>query len=215
MKMRGDKIASAALLSAFLVISLLSSLPVGRAQQPAWLPVPRDQAVIVETDVDPAVFDKANPFIPGGTQWGSGWHQNVVEWDWYINYITGEYILWRISGWEYRDNFRTFILKIRDGVKWNDGVQYTADDIVFSVNLQKQYFTSSFISLNVESARAIDKLTVEIRLKDPNPRFHHVFRMWGPNGEWVRPKHVWEGKDPLTFANWPPVETGPYKLWKV
>jgi len=203
------------LLLVFGLSSTLFVLSGAEAQQPAWLPVPREQAVIVETDVDPAVFDKANPFIPGGTQWGSGWHQNVVEWDWYINYVTGEYILWRISGWEYKDNFRTFILRIRDGVKWNDGVQYTAEDVVFSVELQKQYFPTRYVALNVESARAIDKLTVELRLKEPNPRFHHVFRMWGPNGEWVRPKHIWEGKDPLTFANWPPVETGPYKLWKV
>lgn len=209
------KIVLAAFLSTFLLISLLSSLPSSRAQQPAWLPVPREQAVIIETDVDPAVFDKANPFIPGGTQWGSGWHQNVVEWDWYINYITGEYILWRISGWEYRDNFRTFILKIRDGVKWNDGVQYTADDVVFSFNLAKEARAGHPLITQVESVRAIDKLTVEIKLKEPNPRYHHVFRMWGPLGEFIRPKHVWEGKDWKTFNNWPPVETGPYKLWKV
>lgn len=191
----------------------LFNLRVAHAQ--VELPVPREQAVIFETDVDPTVFDKANPFIPMGTQWGSGWHQVVNEWDWYINYITGEKIMWRIKGWEYNEDFTKFTLFIREGVKWNDGVPYTADDVIFSINLQKEHFPDSLISRTVESARKIDDLTVEITLKRPDPRFHHVFRMWGPAGSWIVAKHVWEGKDPKTFTNWPPVETGPYKLYKV
>ena len=179
------------------------------------LPVPRNETVVFETDVTPTVFDSANPFIPHGTQWGSGWHQIANEWDWYINYVTGEIIYWRITGWEYKDNYTKFILHIRPGVKWNDGVPYTAEDYIFSVELQKKIRPDGPIATKVKSVRAIDKYTVEFTLNAPDPRFHHYFRMWGPAGPWIVAKHVWEGKDPNKFKNWPPTETGPYKIWKV
>ncbi len=82
-----------------IVLGILVSLmliPVAQAQYP----VPREQAVVIETDTSYTVFDKANPFVPRGTQWGSGWHQMSNEWDWYINYASGETIYWRTTGWE-------------------------------------------------------------------------------------------------------------------
>ena len=61
-------------------------------------PVPRAETVVVETDMTYQYFNTANPLKPtGGTQWGSGWHQVVNEWDWYLNYATGERILWRTT----------------------------------------------------------------------------------------------------------------------
>ena len=65
-------------------------------------PVPREQAVVVETDAPFSMLNKANPLFTSGdgVQWGSGWHNVANEWDWYDNYATGERILWRTTGWE-------------------------------------------------------------------------------------------------------------------
>jgi len=199
-----------------LVLALLLLLPLSAQTTPEVLPVPLEETVVVETDTLPTVFDRANPFIPMGTQWGSGWHQVANEWDWYINYATGEIIPWRITGWEYQDNYKVLIIRVREGVEWNDGHPYTARDIVFTLNLLKENpdLFSAWIAVEwVERAEIKDNLTAVIYLKKPNPRFHHFFRMWG--GLTIVAEHVWKGKDPRTFANWPPVETGPYKLYKV
>jgi hypothetical protein len=37
------------------------------------LPVPREEAVVVDTDTTYTTFDGANLFIPEGSQWGSGY----------------------------------------------------------------------------------------------------------------------------------------------
>ncbi len=206
-----------------MLASILSTPLLGMSATPASAqaeayPVPRDQAVIMETDTSFTIFDSANWFIPNGAQWGSGIHQVVQEYDWYINYATGEIIYWRITGWDYNEDYTTFTMYIRKGVTWNDGEPYTANDVVFHMNMlleNTQLLGSAFVVEWVESAEAPDDYTVVINLNKPNPRFHHAFRMWGGQSAQVAAKHIWEDEDPMEFKNWPPVETGPYKLHSV
>lgn len=196
-----------------LVFSLvLSFLAVSFSVMAQEYPVPREQAVVIETDTNYTVFDKANPFVPRGNQWGSGWHQLANEWDWYINYATGETIYWRITGWEYSEDHKSLTWNIREGVKWNDGTPYTAEDVVFTINLlvENKDLIGAPVVENVVSAEVVDTYTALIKFKQPEYRFHHELRMWG--GIMVVAKHVWEGKDIKDFDNWPPVETGPYKF---
>lgn len=170
----------------------------------------------METDTSYTIFDSANWYIPNGAQWGSGVHQVVQEWDWYINYATGEIIYWRVTGWDYNEDYTTFTMYIRKGVTWNDGEPYTANDVAFHLNMMlenTQLLGSAFVVEWVESAEAPDDYTAVIHLNKPNPRFHHAFRMWGEIA--VSAKHIWEDEDPMQFKNWPPVETGPYKLHSV
>lgn len=197
---------------AFNLILLLFVTPlISLAQQ---YPVPREQAVVIETDTTYTVFDRANPFDPRGTQWGSGWHQVANEWDWYINYATGETIYWRITGWKYSKDHMELTWNIRKGVTWNDGFPYTAEDVVFTINTlikNKELVGASEVD-NVDSAEIVDTYTARIRFKQPDYRFHQKLRMWG--GITIVPKHIWEGKDPKDFSNWPPIETGPYKFYE-
>jgi peptide/nickel transport system substrate-binding protein len=62
----------------------------------------------------------------------------------------------------------------------------------------------------------VDDQTVQINLKQANPRFHLIREAFPAVGIWggltVLPQHIWEGQDPLTFKNSPPVGTGPYQL---
>ena len=180
------------------------------------LPVPREETVVFGADTPFTIFDSANPFIPHGTQWFSGLQQIGTEWCWYYDWATGKVIYWRITGWEYKDNFTTLILHVRKGVTWNDGHPFTARDIVFTINMLKEHpqlYWGPYMAEWVESAEAPDNYTAIIRLKKPNPTFHHRFRVWG--GPYIVPEHVWKDKDPMTFKNFPPVTTAPYKLYKV
>jgi len=199
-----------------LLISLLSS-PVVPASAEEF-PVPKEQSVEWFQDTAFTVLDSANPFIPMGTQWGSGWHQVVQESDWYPNLATGEVIYWRVTGWEYSADYKTFTLHIRKGVTWNDGEPYTSADYVFTLNMLKEYdtlFGHAAAAEWIESVEAPDDYTVVIHLTKPGPRFHNNFHFWGGEIGQIRPEHIWKDVDPTTFKSWPPVETGPYILYGV
>jgi peptide/nickel transport system substrate-binding protein len=200
-----------------LVASGVVFAAAGKEEQPAAaagkFPVPRHEAVVVETDMTYQYFNTANPLKPtGGTQWGSGWHQVVNEWDWYANYATGERILWRTTGWEYGPDYKSLTWHVRKGVTWNDGQPYTARDIEFTFNLWMKDTSLSGASTanNVASVKATDDYTVVFTFKQADYRWHHNLRMWG--GGSIVAKHIYEKVDAKTYNNWPPVETGPYKL---
>jgi peptide/nickel transport system substrate-binding protein len=196
-----------------LLLTVLLGLCVPGLLMAQGFPVPREQSVVIETDQTYTYFNTANPLKALGTQWGSGWHQVSAEWDWYMNYATGERILWRTTGWEYNKAYTQLTWHVRKGVTWNDGVPYTAQDIVFTYKLwmADPSLGGAGVGVNVASVSAPDDYTVIFKFKRADYRFHQNLRMWG-GGESIRPKHIYEGQDPKTFSNWPPVETGPYVL---
>jgi peptide/nickel transport system substrate-binding protein len=114
----------------------------------------------------------------------------------------------------YNADFTEMTVKLRPGIFWSDGVEFTADDVLFTVTTHlntKGLERSALVQLNVDSVSALDKNTVVFKLKKPNSRFHTVFTVrW--NALWIMPKHVFEGKDPLKFDNNPPVTLGAYTL---
>jgi len=76
--------------------------------------------------------------------------------------------------------------RLREGVKFHDGTPLTADDVVFSV-VRALLPTSQMRTAiqGVDQARAIDQLTVELTLKEPNPallqhltQFRIMSRAW-------------------------------------
>jgi len=115
---------------------------------------------------------------------------------------------------EYNEDFTQMTIKLREGVYWSDGVEFTADDVVFTIELLS---TTPGMNYNaqlqgVESVRAEGKYTVVVELTEPNSRFHTYFLdRWGCC--WIMPKHVFEQvEDPLTFEYNPPLSLGPYVL---
>jgi peptide/nickel transport system substrate-binding protein len=105
-------------------------------------------------------------------------------------------------------------VKLRPGIFWSDGKEFTADDVVFTTETHLKtngLVRSAQFQLNVASIEAPDPHTVVFKLKKPNSRFHALFTVrW--NAAWIMPKHIFEGKDPLKFDFNPPVSIGAYKL---
>jgi peptide/nickel transport system substrate-binding protein len=105
----------------------------------------------------------------------------------------------------------TWTIKIRSGVKWQDGQPLTADDVAFTFNYivknQMANFTNS--TFGIKSARALDPTTVQIVCSQPKADLES---MWVP----IIPKHIWEHVTPnaaqTSYAvKLPLVGSGPFR----
>ncbi|MBD8065255.1 ABC transporter substrate-binding protein [Devosia sp. PTR5] len=185
---------------------------------------PRNETVIVHNPEgvirNPGWF---NLWVNGGGGLSTGLQQLTADTLWYIDPEAGVegasenaiYNSLAEGPWEYNDDFTEMTVKLRKGIMWSDGVEFTADDVVYTA--QKQMDTpgmgwSGAFSTQVAEVTAPDPYTVHFKLKAPNSRFHAVMSVrW--NAAWIMPKHVFEKVDDvLTFDNNPPVSLGPYTL---
>lgn len=104
-----------------------------------------------------------------------------------------------------------FTFRLRQDVRWHDGQPFTADDVLFSLEVVPQFNsrTANALSRVAETTR-VDDYTVILRLQEPYLPF--VLAISGVNLVMI-PKHVYEGTDYLTNpANSAPVGTGPFRL---
>src|SRR5688500_6906401 len=135
---------------------------------------------------------------------------------WSVDFATGKIIPGLADGDPtYNADFTSVTIPLRQGVTWNDGEPFTADDIVFTVETHQKYdgFNAhTFFVDNVASVTAVDDHTVEFELKQANSRFHTTFLdRWGCTR--IFPKHIFEKQeDPVLFTFNPYVGCGPYKL---
>lgn len=185
------------------------------AKQAANIPTPREQTVVISRPVN-QVWDSFNPYIPNGEAYSYGVNQICREAMFYVNFEQGEVINHLATGFEYNADFTEMTISLNPNAKWNDGQPYTADDVVFSLDLMKNnsaFNGSAEANDYIAGVTAANPQTVVFALSKPNPRFHYNFFV-GIVGDRFRvvPKHVWETQDAGTFANNPPVYTGPYVL---
>jgi peptide/nickel transport system substrate-binding protein len=71
-----------------------------------------------------------------------------------------------LQSWEMKDP-TTVLLHVRPGVKWHDGVPTSAADVVYTIQMQKDSTVASTRQQDVKavvSARAVDSMTVEVKL---------------------------------------------------
>lgn len=178
------------------------------------LPVPRNETIYIEDSATFRIFDSYNNLIPNGNDFANGFVQIGTEYFFYANFATGEIQPWLATEYSYNDDFTEFTLKLRDDIKWNDGQPFSSEDLVFTVEMLKANATlarSATLNEFVESVAAPDATTVVFTLTKPAPRFHYNF-FGQVDALTALPKHIWEGQDPLTFKNDPPVTTSVWKL---
>jgi peptide/nickel transport system substrate-binding protein len=117
-------------------------------------------------------------------------------------------------------DLKTVTWKLKTGIKWSDGSDFTADDVVFTYTYcadEKTACTTSTRFQGAEKVEAVDPQTVKITWKEPNPNFYQMFVAGG--GHILQKKQFGDciGEKASTdsacqAANNAPIGTGPYKL---
>jgi peptide/nickel transport system substrate-binding protein len=112
--------------------------------------------------------------------------------------------------WHYNADDNSYTFKLQQDVKWHDGTDFTADDVVFTFNYTKEHPYPWVDSSIVDSAEAIDKYTVKLYLSKTYAPFLQAVACTQP----ILPKHIWENvTEPEEFTSAEAViGTGPYML---
>ncbi|HNT72006.1 MAG TPA: ABC transporter substrate-binding protein, partial [Methanothrix sp.] len=113
------------------------------------------------------------------------------------------------ESWEMETD-EVYIFHLRDGVTWHDGEPFNADDVVFTVEYTKDHPYQWVDSAIMESAEALDDLTVKLTLSAPYAPFLDQVGGTLP----ILPEHIWsEVDDPVNYREEDAlVGTGPYTL---
>ncbi|NHF74413.1 ABC transporter substrate-binding protein [Paracoccus xiamenensis] len=125
---------------------------------------------------------------------------------------TGEYKGNLATEWSWIDD-DTLELKLREGVKFHDGSDFTADDVVYTVNFVADPANGAVTQRNVnwmKSAEKVDDYTVRINTNGPFPAALEFLS--GPVS--IYPSDYYEKVGPQGMGL-NPVGTGPYRVTSV
>ncbi|MEW2915617.1 ABC transporter substrate-binding protein [Ruegeria sp. ANG10] len=111
-----------------------------------------------------------------------------------------------------------WVFNLRQGVKFHDGADFTAEDVVFSINRAKQPNSDMKELINsIVEIRAVDDHTVEIVTDGPNPILPaNLTDLFIMDKGWTEANNAVDVQDfeggEITFATTNVNGTGPYKL---
>ena len=116
------------------------------------------------------------------------------------------------ESWELSDEDKTYTFHLREGIKFHDGSDMTAEDVVASITRFLEVTARASVFEVMESYEAIDDYTVVTRLKNPSAGW--LGALASPSSSLViQPKEVIEGKGSGELAVPDDiVGTGPYQL---
>src|SRR3954462_10127334 len=160
----------------YLALAMLLAAPVSALAQEPISNLPRNQTLIVENPE--GTIKNAGWFniwaINAGGQ-STGLHQLMMDTFWYIDPNRGIDGVWDNSLASekpiYNADFTEMTVKLRPGIFWSDGVEFTAADVVHTVETQMAHpgmVWSAPFQVNVASVTSPDPTTVVFKLKKPN-----------------------------------------------
>jgi peptide/nickel transport system substrate-binding protein len=118
------------------------------------------------------------------------------------------------TAWDVAPDGLTFTFKLREGVKWHDGEEFTSEDAAFSISVLKKLHPRGRTTFaQVKAIDTPDKYTLILRLEKPTP---YLLAAMSSAESPIVPKHRYGDADPLVHVNnTAPVGTGPYvfKEW--
>lgn len=182
--------------------------------------IPRNQLLILENP-EGTVKNASwfNIWAINANSQSNGLQQAALDTLWYIDPNNGIDGVWDNSLASekpvYNANFTEMRVKLRRGIYWSDGVEFTSADVKFTVDMMIKtpgMRWSAVLANAVETVEAPDAETVIFKLKRPNSRFHSLFTVrW--NAIWIAPKHIFEKvEDPNKFAFEKPISLSAYVL---
>ncbi|WP_319529941.1 ABC transporter substrate-binding protein [uncultured Cohaesibacter sp.] len=111
------------------------------------------------------------------------------------------------------DDARTWEITLRDGVKWHDGTDFTAEDVAFTFEYYREgpinrWTHHTSVLPRLEKIEVLDRLKLRITSKMPMPNFDRVTAADLP----IIQKKQWQSvKNPQSFTGIA-IGTGPYRL---
>ena len=204
-----------------------TATPVPVAPSPTATPVP----VATPTPTAPPVMAKPEPIFGGVVPMSNfgnanGWdpHTAAIVQDTHLfgpmynqvveyNPLNPSEIIGDLAeSWEQSDDGFSYTFRLHKGIKWADGQDLTADDVVFS--LQRIIAPGEprpqvgAMSRYIDRAEKIDEVTVRVHLKFPAPAFINYL---GIDYMKIVPKHVVEAGVDISKFGGGLVGSGPFK----
>ncbi len=114
------------------------------------------------------------------------------------------------TSWDVKaDNPNVWVFKLREGVKFHGGEDFTAEDVVFSFNRAKHEGSDmKELIVTVTDVRAVDDYTVEIETDGPNPilpnNLTNLFMMdkgWATENNVLNPAEFDTGEETFAVRN--------------
>lgn len=183
---------------------------------------PRNETLIFQTfDRQTQTPDQMNPLMAYAI-W-RGFRELGWGWLWEMDTATGEPYPELADGMPeiLNDEHTLFRFKLKEGIYWSDGVEFTADDVIYTLDVYFEdqgstltWFGIPVITNYVKSYKKIDDYTLEIETVNPAYDFVTVLGVntWGGRLDIV-PKHIFEQQENLAeFRNTYPVTLGPYTV---
>lgn len=207
------------LLFALVFLLVFTSVSVVYAQEMTDVGTPRNETLIFQTfDRQTATPDQHNPLMNFAIWrgfrelgWGFLWETDTGTGESYPE-LAAEMPI------PLNDEYTSFEVRLKEGIYWSDGVEFTAADVIFTLDA---YFelrgTSTWFGVNrittyVSDYEQIDDYTVRIDTINPAYDFSTVLGVytWG-SAFIIVPKHIFEQQENLAeFRNTYPVTIGPY-----
>jgi peptide/nickel transport system substrate-binding protein len=129
----------------------------------------------------------------------------------FFDRLNGSVTPWLASSYQIASDAKSVTFHLRQGVQWSDGQPFTAQDVVFTLNLLKQYPATDTNGLwqTLQSVSAPDNATVVVNFVRPSSTI-----LWYLAGQtYIVPQHIWSTVgDPTKYLNTNPIGTGPFTL---
>jgi len=201
--------------SILIAVLLVVALPLfseGQKQQPA------SEEIRVGISTEPWDLDPATATDTGSYHILKNVYDPIIEYD-SNNQLTTENSLTR--DYEWKDQNKTLILHLREGVTFHDGSEFSASDVKYNIEWQLDPDNDAPWKGQlgpIDTVTVIDKYTLEVKFKSPTPQ---ALAMWagtalfgivpeGSHGERTEQKGT-AGKLGTDLSR-NPVGTGPYKF---
>jgi len=114
------------------------------------------------------------------------------------------------ESWEVSDDRLSIIFKLREGVRWHDGKEFTSEDVLYTYRILTATGTRTPHSSGFDRVREVTAPSPYSVRVECSEAYSPALESWGMG---IIPKHLFEGEDiNTTELNRNPVGTGPYRF---
>ena len=150
-----------------------------------------------------------NPLATGSASLSLGYAYAVYESLMQVNEIdpTQAPTPWLAESVEWNDDSTQAIITARDGVKWSDGEDFTAEDIAFSIQLRKDN-----PELNIDFPDQYGDITVDgnqVTVNFTTGQYVNQVKLYKLL---IVPEHLWADQDAVDWTDDEMIGTGPFTL---